>query len=400
MHARWLAGHGIRIVAAPLVTAVMLTGLGPGMASAATRVSWTVQQLPSPGSDYNTARGIAVLPSGRAWAVGDYASDGGGSQTLISHWNGTTWTQQASPNPAGPTRDNQLWGVAAASSSSAWAVGHYFNGTKNQTLIEHWNGTAWTQQASPNPAGSAHENALVGVAATSPTNAWAVGHYFNGTKNQTLIEHWNGTVWTQQASPNPEGSADENVLLGVAATSATNAWAVGYHVSSSTGYHTLIAHWNGTAWKRVPSPTPDTPKNLAMGPKVLTSVAATSATNAWAVGTYYNGHLQVTLTEHWTGTAWKRVPSPSPSSAANLLNGVTATSATNAWAVGTYGDLERTFTLHWNGTAWKHVPSPNPAGPGRPNLLNGVDANSPTSIWAVGYYFNGEANQALAFHWG
>ena len=57
-------------------------------------------------------------------------------------------------------------------------------------------------------------------------------------------------------------------------------------------------------------------------------------------------------------------------------------------------------TLHWNGTAWKHVPSPNPAGPGRPNILNGVDANSPTSIWAVGYYFNGEANQALAFHWG
>ena len=136
-----------------------------------------------------------------------------------------------------------------------------------------------------------------------------------------------------------------------------------------------------------------------MGPKVLTSVAATSATNAWAVGNYYNGHLHVTLTEHWNGTAWKRVPSPNPSSAANLLSGVAAVSATGAWAVGNYGDLERTFTLHWNGTAWKRVPSPNPAGSGRANSLFGVAATSPTGNWAVGYYFNGAANQALALHW-
>src|SRR5262249_47283472 len=146
--------------------------------------------------------------------------------------NGTTWTRQASPNPAGLTHDNQLWGAAAASSSSAWAVGHYFNGTANQTLIEHWNGTAWTRQASPDPGGSGRENPLLGAAAPSPTNVWAVGHYFNGTVNQTLIEHWNGTAWTRQASPDPGGSGRENALLGVAATSATNAWAVGYHVSS------------------------------------------------------------------------------------------------------------------------------------------------------------------------
>jgi hypothetical protein len=69
MYVRWLAGHGMRIIAAPLLTVVMLTGLGPGTASAATRVSWTVQQLPSPGSDYNAARGIAVLSSGRAWVA-------------------------------------------------------------------------------------------------------------------------------------------------------------------------------------------------------------------------------------------------------------------------------------------------------------------------------------------
>jgi hypothetical protein len=55
-------------------------------------------------------------------------------------------------------------------------------------------------------------------------------------------------------------------LSGVAATSASNAWAVG---------GALILHWNGKTWKRVPSPS------SAAG---LSGVAATSATNAWAVG--------------------------------------------------------------------------------------------------------------------
>ena len=35
----------------------------------------------------------------------------------------------------------------------------------------------------------------------------------------------------------------------VAATSARNAWAVG------GGPRTVILHWNGAAWKRVPSPS-------------------------------------------------------------------------------------------------------------------------------------------------
>jgi hypothetical protein len=39
------------------------------------------------------------------------------------------------------------------------------------------------------------------------------------------------------------------------------------------------------------------------------------------------------------------------------LSAVDATSATNAWAVGTYGTF-KTLILHWDGTAWTQVPSP------------------------------------------
>jgi hypothetical protein len=40
----------------------------------------------------------------------------------------------------------ELFGVSAISSSDAWAVGRYFNTTTRayDTLILHWNGTAWS----------------------------------------------------------------------------------------------------------------------------------------------------------------------------------------------------------------------------------------------------------------
>src|SRR5262249_3129440 len=106
---------------------------------------------------------------------------------------------------------------------------------------------------------------------------------------------------------------------------ASGAWAVGSYASGS-GYQTLTLHWNGTIWQKVPS------SNAGSGKNVLLTVAATSATNAWAVGTA-GGTTGGTLVEHWEGKTWTGVPSPG--SNGNFLSGVAATSASNAWAVGT-----------------------------------------------------------------
>ena len=93
----------------------------------------------------------------------------------------------------------------------------------------------------------------------------------------------------------------------------------------------------------------------------LSSVAATSASNAWAVGDDPTSTGQQTLILHWNGTKWKRVPSPNPSSAINFLAAVGAASAGSAWAVGfvkTETGAVQTLILHWNGTTWKRVGEP------------------------------------------
>lgn len=98
---------------------------------------------------------------------------------------------------------------------------------------------SWGTQPST-AANGTHQ--LIGVTTTSPCNAWAVGIYYVQPAENTLIEHWNGTKWTLQFSPNPDSTA--NYLGGVSATSASNAWAVG-NIGLSP-HRVLIEHWNGT----------------------------------------------------------------------------------------------------------------------------------------------------------
>jgi hypothetical protein len=380
------------VIALGLVAA----GLIVSGAARASAVTCKRTPLPNVGSD-NELRGVSVTSSRNAWAVG---SDGG--RALIEHWNGRAWKVQASPKLVG-----ELSAVAATSSTNAWAVGYYGQlfGTRERetrTLIEHWNGRSWKIQPSPKPSFHLQglplaEIPLMGVAATSSTNAWAVGYgYWHDNSNsatRTLIEHWNGKAWKIQASAKLRFSA----LSGVSATSSTNAWAVGeYHTAPPEEYgKTVIEHWNGRSWKIQPSPNPSFnfhPINGQQGPDEipLMGVAATSSTNAWLVG-YADWDLDDyifvsrTLIEHWNGKAWKIQPSPNERSSPlfggepvdNQLYAVAATSSTDAWAVG--WPIKGATIWQWNGgQAWKAQASPK-----RGAALYAVAAKS-SNIWAVG----------------
>jgi hypothetical protein len=385
MRTRWLAGHGVR-AAAPLVMVTILAASGPGAAAPACG-RWISMPIPSPGSSTNTLSSVAVLSPRLAWAVGQYSGLGPG-RTLIERWDGTAWKQQASPNPRGRDSADALAAVAASSPSNACAVGWItsLGPPVGKTLIEHWDGTSWTHAPSPNPGDG---DGLDAVAVTSSSDAWAVGGYITTSDTpKTLIEHWDGTVWTHVPSPSPAGYYVS--LDGVAATSASDAWAVG-----AAGYQPLIEHWDGTAWARVPSPNPA----VSPGGSFLGGVAASSPSNAWVVGSYWDGTQDRTLTLHWDGTAWARVPSPSVAHANSGLSAVTTTSPTSAWAVGGYttgSTHAQTLILHWNGTTWSKVKSPNFLPQPSINALSAVSASSPTNIWTVGHFATTATTEQVA----
>ena len=60
-----------------------------------------------------------------------------------------------------------------------------------------------------------------------------------------------------------------------------------------------------------------------------------------------------------------------------------AISATDVWAVGEQ-NLNQTVTEHWNGTAWSVVPSPSVTAGGVQDFLSSVSAIGSSDVWAVG----------------
>src|SRR5207302_1280382 len=140
--------------------------------------------------------GVTCASGSQCWAVGyNNPTPGGGvHQTVIEQWNGTSWTIVTSPNTS-PNQYNELHGVTCSSASDCWAVGfsdngNAFFGEPLQTLIEHWNGSSWAIVTSPNNGTAT--NLLNGVTCVSASQCLAVGFYFNGAVFQTLIEQWNG----------------------------------------------------------------------------------------------------------------------------------------------------------------------------------------------------------------
>jgi hypothetical protein len=112
-----------------------------------------------------------------------------------------------------------------------------------QTLIEHWDGTSWTVVSSPNRNGSSTNgnNLLSGIAAVSATDIWAVGYTTDPTTGfqRTLTEHWDGTTWSAIASPNATASGSDT-LAGASALAGGTVVAVGTAYDGSGNNNGLI----------------------------------------------------------------------------------------------------------------------------------------------------------------
>jgi large repetitive protein len=360
--------------------------------AAATSATWSIVPSPNPGTTGNTLVSISCPSASACFAVGYSSNANLIEQTLIEEWNGTAWSIVPSPN-ASATESDGLAAVTCISTTACTAVGNLSATSANetlitQTLIEQWNGTTWSIVPSPSP--TANAGTLDAVWCTSSTACIAVGKAYP----KALIEQWNGTSWSIVPSPNTgtNNQGAGTALSGVSCTSASACIAVGY--SGNLDAQTLVEQWNGTAWSIVPSP------DLVGGASptennYLNAISCTSASACTAVGFAADSAIDgPTLVEQWNGTSWSIQPSPSPvvgSDLSNLdeLNGVSCTSASACTAVGSFSSTanpmrgpytQGNLIEQWNGTAWSVVPVPA----GSPALY-GDACLSDSACTAVGF---------------
>jgi hypothetical protein len=388
---------------------------------------------------------VTAVSSNDVWAAGGINNS---SDSLVEHWDGTSWSIVSSPAFTGA---GGLNGISADTSKDVWAVG----GASGTPTVLHWDGRSWSQ--GPQFAGNAGHTALTALA---PTNVWVVGEETTSLKHvRPLIRHWDGTTWAIVPSPDPDPRGRFSVLNGIAAISASDIWAVG-----QVNGQTLTEHFNGTDWKIINSPNPAVANRLfgvtalsagtvvavgdstdsagtlnglilsnwSTGPAPamsdpapaaspssssgvqslvfvaspaingleLLTTAAIAHNDIWAIGNVVSGPGAVQpVAEHFDGTKWSVVPTTSFNS--DSLSGVAKVASNDVWAVGTLfgkSGSESTLIEHWNGTSWSVVASPTPTNGG---FLNAVTAVSSNDVWAAGDVLDatGAPVAALVEHW-
>lgn len=256
--------------------------------------AWTALRVPRPGS--TSLSGVSCPAAGTCLAVGGITV-GTSWLPVAESWNGSAWVVHRTPKPRGST-DAQLSSVSCASAIRCLAVGTSFQDNHYATFADTWNGTQWASTSAPSIPAGATEEELGSVSCSSRVACTATGSTYSSAGYAPLAERWDGTSWTIQPTPVPAGSPNSS-FDSVSCSTASQCMAVGFYDtghSRGAGYffETLAESWNGTSWTIEPT------KKLVYSQ--LTAVSCLHGTRCFAVGSQNDTRLP--LAERWTGTKW------------------------------------------------------------------------------------------------
>jgi hypothetical protein len=341
---------------------------------------WTT--VPSPNEPgRNFLLGADASDAAHVWAVGRLvARNRVDHHSRVFRYDGTAW--RPAPLSGFPGND-ALFDVDAVAGNEAWAAGASYPGFgRSSTLIARWNGSSWSPEPTPNGNPSSFNN-LSGVAASGGT-VWAVGTFIepgSSVNRRALILQRAGGTW--RVSPTPR-VLPTVFLEGVDATGPADAWAVGWgsnDINSSPGVP-IALRWNGTDWRSVPLPI--------TGSTTVYAVEALTPSNVWLAGqTLIDGWNSQPYVAHFNGTSWRRVATPTVDNGGRLTD-IVALSPSNIIAVGTTGGGGTSLVLRWNGSSWVREAAPNAT-------LAGAAAVGPNTFWAVGNRFDLNAYEERTF---
>jgi hypothetical protein len=396
------------VVLLNLAVTVSVTGFVVGTATNATptvkahaanppAAGWASQTSANSSATQNNAfQGVACVSATNCWGVGYYYNSSSKYQAFVEQYDGTSWSWGSAWNSSS-IANNYLQGITCLSATNCWAVGYYMPSSVWQTLVEHYDGTSWTHVTSPNVSTSQH-NYLMSVTCTSSSNCWAVGVYTTPTYQQTVGMQYNGVSWSLVTIPNTSPTLD-NRLEGVTCVSASDCWTAGSAKISSGKWQTLTEHYAGSSWSIVTSPNATTSQD-----NLLHGVVCVNGSDCWAIGYAGNSSgVHQTLVLQYNGSSWSIITSPNQSAYEGELGGVTCTGVNDCIGVGYYcqssactGSTSRQTEIEqWDGTSWYIADGTNTGGSSNRNDLRAVacvPGAAPDNCAAVGYYCEASSN--------
>ena len=135
---------------------------------------WSPDRAANPrGSTDTELAGVDCPMPKRCVAVGFQRHPDGRYGTLAEAWDGTSWTVLPTPDPAG-SPDTELAGVSCPTTDECVAVGSAVAAGAVTAFAESWDGSRWTIERPPAPAG-ATSSVLAAVACPDPAACWGAG---------------------------------------------------------------------------------------------------------------------------------------------------------------------------------------------------------------------------------
>jgi hypothetical protein len=311
---------------------------------------WKAISVPLPAGALGAQLTSVSCKPGGCLATGTYRIAGGRDFPLAASWTGHSWSFAKPPVPAGgisAVRSAYLNAVSCSTSTSCVAVGEYFTAKTNAQgmFAQTWDGSRWKVSPIATPAGGAAT--LAGITCRSATGCVAVGTLTpkGATIAGVLVEAWNGTSWTRQAAPTPAGGGLSSYLTGVSCASATSCVATGLRYTAGASSQPTATGFtevrSGTTWTVHAIPVP-AGRDSALG-----GVACTSPIRCFAAGStmqHVNHDYRYPYAAIWNGATWSSIPvSPVPRTSSDFWAGgfasVACVSATSCFAVGNEGAI-------------------------------------------------------------
>ena len=387
---------------------------GPQRPGVDRAVTWAPVRVPPTGNGDESLSSVACPSADECWAVG--GDDSNGSYGMIDHYDGNHWTAFPSPgatlstgetSQAGEVPGGALNGVTCVSAADCWAVGYYspiwrpypLSGNREKyTLVEHYDGTAWTLFAAPVVEGTASyigpaRDVLTSVSCDSATSCWAVGSFETGggrliapagssctggcgappTPTASLVEHFDGRSWVTTSLP-ADGYITQ--LNAVTCPSPGTCWAAGTRGATAP----YLLHLADGVWSAIASPAAD---------GVLNAITCASALACWAGGAHVTkaGTLLLRYAgSHWT-VAQALPVTPTSVRGSTSIGAIACRTTMDCWATGwglARSASQVAIAFHFDGSSWSAGQASNSSNPS-PSAFRGIAWAGPNVGWAVGW---------------
>lgn len=239
-------------------------------------------------------------------------------QAFVAMWNGSTWEDQevagalnvGENTSAGlPGQYGEVSDISCTSSSFCVAGGQYSDADGTESFVSTWDGTTWTDSelaADLFPSdGPLHEGAVTNVDCTSTTFCMVLGYAYSGS----YVATWNGMTWSDDVLSGDGLTAGEVYAQDLSCPTSTFCLA---GVADADGAE--VAVWSDGSWSAQSVFSPFDFENEPPTGQSITGVSCASASVCAVSGVFEYSYpspdpnesidASVPVVADWDGSTW------------------------------------------------------------------------------------------------